>query len=90
MDLAIPLGNCLVIRKTLSSEKMMTKEPNAQVQVCLHIIMQLFFMKLIASNVNSSSIKPKPWTLTISTNYMYLESLWLRMGDEETFCTKIS
>jgi hypothetical protein len=43
MDLAIPLGNCLVTRKTLSSEKMVTKELNAQVQVCVYIIPQLAF-----------------------------------------------
>lgn len=43
MNFAIQLGNCLVIRKTLSSEKMMTKKPNAQVQVCVHIIPQLVF-----------------------------------------------
>jgi hypothetical protein len=43
MNFSIPLGNGLVIRKTLQSKKMLTKTPSAWVHECVETILQLVF-----------------------------------------------
>jgi hypothetical protein len=43
MNFSIPLGNGLIIRKTLQSKKMLAKTPSAWVHMCVKTILQLVF-----------------------------------------------
>jgi hypothetical protein len=46
MNFSIPLGNGLVIKKSLQSKKMLTKTPNAWIHVCVETILQLVFHEI--------------------------------------------
>jgi hypothetical protein len=58
-------------------------------QRCVVKIFNLFFMKVKLLNVLPSSIKPKTWTIIISTSLMNSLNYCDKMGDSLTFIHRL-
>ncbi len=50
----------------------------------------ILFMKQFFLKVHSSSIEPKTWIIAILTNFIYSDSLWLKIASIDTFCQSLA
>jgi hypothetical protein len=83
---ALPLGNGLIVRKSLQCKRMLAINRMHRFKCTLNWLCNWYFMKLNMLNMWSFSTEPNIWTMTIFGSFMYFESLWLRMGDAVSLC----